>query len=63
MRDESLSHDHVSPHKRRWSLLSIIGGLVVLVVIVIVIYFAWVGWRSKGKPVPEIDTQRMAEPR
>lgn len=55
MRDpDPLVTTRQSQVKRR-SIFSIIGIAVVLAVALVVIYFAWIGWRSKGKPVPEVD--------
>jgi hypothetical protein len=48
------------PVRRRWSVLSIIGAIVVLLVAAVVIYFAWVGWVDKGKPVPDVDVKSAA---
>ena len=48
------------PVRRRWSLLSIIGAIVVLLVAAVVIYFAWVGWVDRGKPVPDVDVKSAA---
>ena len=55
MRDpDPLVTTRQSQVKRR-SIFSIIGMIVVLAVAAVVIYFAWVGWRARGKPVPEVD--------
>ena len=48
------------PVRRRRSIFSIIGMIVVGIVVLVVIYFAWVGWVNKGKPVPDVDVQRSA---
>ena len=48
------------PVRRRWSFLSIIGAIVVVLVAAVVIYFAWVGWVNKGKPVPDVDVKSAA---
>lgn len=37
------------------SLFSIIGMIVVAIFAVIVLYYAVIGWRARGKPVPDID--------
>jgi hypothetical protein len=42
-------------HVRRRSIFSVIGIAVVVIVALVVLYFAWVGWRAKGRPVPEVD--------
>jgi hypothetical protein len=55
MRDpDPLVTTRQSQVKRR-SIFSIIGIAVVLFIAMVVIYFAWIGWRAKGKPVPEVD--------
>lgn len=40
------------------SVFTILGVLVALIVALVVIYFAWVGWREKGKPIPDVDVKR-----
>ena len=41
--------------QRRFSLLKLIGSLVVFVALAAVIYFAWIGWNKEGRPVPDVD--------
>ncbi|HEV2293102.1 MAG TPA: hypothetical protein VGR35_04550 [Tepidisphaeraceae bacterium] len=53
MRDRS----DVIPVRRRRSIFSIIGMIVVVVVVAIVLYFAWVGWSDRGRPVPDVDVK------
>ena len=50
----------VPPVRRRRSIFSIIGMIVVAAVVLVVAYFAWVGWTNKGKPVPDVDVKRDA---
>ena len=40
------------------SVFTVVGMIVFAVVALIVLYFAWVGWRSRGKPVPDVDVDR-----
>lgn len=48
---------------RRFSLLKFIGAVVVLLALAAVIYFAWIGWTERGRPVPDVDvtTQSATE--
>jgi heme/copper-type cytochrome/quinol oxidase subunit 2 len=46
--------------RRRWSFFSIIGALVVAIVLAILAYYAYLGWRSRGAPMPEV--QKTATP-
>lgn len=48
--------------ERRFSLLKLIGGIVILLILAAVVYFAWIGWNERGRPVPEVDvdTQRQS---
>jgi flagellar basal body-associated protein FliL len=48
------------PVRRRRSIFSIIGMIVVLGVLLVVVYFAYVGWSSKGKPTPDVDVKTSA---
>lgn len=41
------------------SIFTIIGIIVFVIIALVVIYFAWVGWRERGKPVPEVDVDRQ----
>ena len=41
------------------SVFTIIGIIVALIVALVVIYFAWVGWRAEGEPVPDVDVHRQ----
>lgn len=55
----------VVPARRRWSVFSIIGVIVVALIAAVVIYYAWVGWSERGRPVPDVDvkdTAAMAPP-
>ena len=44
-----------SSQVKRRSVFTIIGYAVVAALVLVVAYFAWVGWRSKGRPVPEMN--------
>ncbi|HEX8916124.1 MAG TPA: hypothetical protein VF796_27495 [Humisphaera sp.] len=46
--------------RRRWSFFSIIGALVVAIVLAVLLYYAYLGWRSRGAPLPEV--QKTATP-
>ena len=49
--------------ERRFSLLKFIGAIVVLLALAAIIYFAWIGWNERGRPVPEVDvTTEPASP-
>ncbi len=50
----------VVPVRRRRSIFSIIGMLVVAAVVVVLIYFAYAGWVNKGMPVPDVDVKTDA---
>ena len=45
------------PVRRRRSVFSIIGMIVVAAALMVLIYFAWVGWVKKGQPVPDVDVK------
>jgi hypothetical protein len=47
----------VVPVRRRRSIFSIIGMVVVALVLAVVAYFAWVGWSERGRPVPDVDVK------
>ena len=50
----------VVPVRRRRSVFSIIGMIVVGIVLLVVLYFAWVGWSDRGRPVPDVDVTTSA---
>lgn len=52
--------DSEVPVRRGRSLFSIIGMIVVTITLVVLIYFAYVGWVKKGKPIPEVDVKTDA---
>jgi flagellar basal body-associated protein FliL len=54
MRDTDRDPLVTSPRVKGRSIFTIIGGIVVALVAVVVLYYAWVGWRSKGQPVPDV---------
>ena len=57
---EHMHSSDVVPVRRRRSVFSIIGMLVVGLVLLVVLYFAYVGWSNKGKPVPDVDVKTSA---
>ena len=40
------------------TVFTIVGMIVVGIIALILIYFAWIGWKSRGKPVPDVDVDR-----
>lgn len=37
------------------SIFAIVGMVVVGILLLILMYFAWIGWNERGKPVPELN--------
>ena len=60
MRDSLRTTPDVVPVRRRRSVFSIIGMVVVAAVVAVLIYFAYIGWVNKGKPVPDVDVKQDA---
>ena len=50
-----------APARGRISLFAIIGMIVVAILLLVVIYFAWVGWSERGRPVPEVDLESTTD--
>jgi hypothetical protein len=41
--------------RRRFSVLKLIGGVVVYIAALVVLYYAFIGWNHRGRPVPEVN--------
>jgi len=40
------------------SIFATIGLVVIGIIALIILYFAWIGWNERGKPVPDVDVTR-----
>ena len=49
--------------RRRFSVLKLIGGVVVLLAVLVLLYFAFIGWNQRGRPVPDVDVTTQSDRR